>query len=319
MRFRDNQRLSIRHGIAVILALSTQVVVADTELSNQATSSRPTPSMSDQAPNFKPPINTPQPFVQPQETEALESSQHFDNQTEQPTDNTENNAVQQIFHERRMAVRQAQMERERQRNMAALRKRWEARRARLNARYQRMRRRAAAEGVQLADIPPWDEAGTSNSPTVDHTQVPRSHESVAESTMPEDRDRDRDRDMSHPPVSAVPDMPNARPRRQNFGNQPYLERMQAIIDGMTPEERDACTTVHRLSMGLMQHSRPYMQPPMPPVYHNAPRGYGTHRQGAGYDYYPNGPTGYSPYSSRHNSQGYERGIKYQAPDWRGEW
>jgi hypothetical protein len=270
----------------------------------------------DQAPNFKPPINTPQPFAQTQETEALGSSQHFDDQTEQPADNTENNAVQRIFHERRMAVIRAQRENERKRKMAALQKRWEARRARLNARYQRMRQRAAADGVQLADTPPWDEAGTSNSPTANHPPAHRSPESVAESTMPADAARDRD--MSHPPVSAVPDMPNARPGPQNFGNQPYLERMQAIIDGMTPEERDACTTVHRLSMGLMQRSTPYMQPPMPPVYHNAPHGYGTHRQGAGYDYYPNGPTGYGPYP-RHNPQGYDRGIKYQAPDWRGEW
>lgn len=98
--------------------------------------------------------------------------------------------------------------------------------------------------------------------------------------------------------------------RSSSAMQNNLERMQAVINGMTPEERDVCTTVHRLSVGLMQSSSiPPPQPIAEPNYGGGPR------YGYGYpDEYRRIPNGYGNYGG-----GYGRPYAYPnyVPDWQG--
>lgn len=42
---------------------------------------------------------------------------------------------------------------------------------------------------------------------------------------------------------------------------PDMEKLQAVIDGMSPEEREACMIMHRMHMGAMQAPRRPMMPP----------------------------------------------------------
>jgi hypothetical protein len=135
-----------------------------------------------------------------------------------------------------------------------------ARISELNSRYQQLRQDAQADGIDLADTPPWTNA--------------------------------------------------------NFSTN--LERMQAIINAMTPEERDVCTTVHRLSMGLMQSSAPPLAPPPPYGYASYPPGYG--RAPTGYSNYGYVPEpnyyGYPNYSyGNYNRGGYRVPESWQGIGW----
>lgn len=106
-----------------------------------------------------------------------------------------------------------------------------------------------------------------------------------------------------------------------------LERMQTVINNMTPEERDVCTTVHRLSMGLMQSSvMPPPQSPPPPL---EPNRYGYSEYGRvpnyGYNAYPYSNAPVNPYPNTQGGYGYPasgygygRGAGYRTPDyWQG--
>ncbi len=86
------------------------------------------------------------------------------------------------------------------------------------------------------------------------------------------------RDMPEPPP--MPEMPD-------------MEKIQAVIDGMSPEEREACMTMHRMHMRSMQ-SQPR---PMPPAQGGYGRGYG-YGPGMGY-----GRPGYG-HGQGHQCRGY---------------
>jgi hypothetical protein len=320
MLFKNRQQLGGRYGAAIILALlAPPIMAADIQMSEPAASSQLAPGISDSAPPLEPAvpsttysITAPPGFANRQETAPLNSTKPVDEQTEQEQSHEingsrGNNAVQRIFHERQMAERKANWD---NRRKMELRKRWETRRAKLHARYQKLRQQAIEDGVQLPNTPPWDEAETNDSPAADDSFAHRPEESAAllAPNMPPNAEHDTSSASSNQPFTA------AGP--QTLSNQLDLERMQAVINGMTPEERDVCTTVHRLSMGLMQHSAPPAPPPMP-EYYPAPRNYGiAPGQGAaGYDY-PNGPAGYGPPPRHYNQRGYDRGMRHRP--WQGD-
>lgn len=324
MLFQDKQRLGIQRGITIIvILLASAVMAAEMPISTTDASAQLAPKIPNPAPTIALPTAAPSSSVASQKIEKLNSTSPMGGQTEQPQshadDNsgTGNNAVQRIFRERQMAERKANQENMRR---MELRKRWEARRAKLSTYYQKLRQKAADDGVKLSDIPPWDEAETNHSPTNTGSPfVPRSQEFAA--PLAPNVQSNAEDDVSHQPFPARP---------QTFSNQPDLERMQAVIDGMTPEERDVCTTVHRLSMGLMQHLPPPAQPPMP-EYYSPPSGYGRNPgrmpgiapgQGTSYDY-SNGPAEYGPHpgynSPGYSPRSYDRGMKYQAPNWQSDW
>jgi len=246
-----------------------------------------------------------------QEQPATNISESNNPPAQQNTD--DDNAIQRIFHNRRQAAIEAHKKAQ-QRSMAARRKYWEAQIARLNARYQRLRQRAAADGVNFSETPPWNAANMDVSTTQKFRQDEQN--SNATNIFPQP--------LTAPAVPPSPDSSQSVYKQpQSTDTPPDLERMQAIINGMTQEERDACTTVHRLSMGLMQYSRPYQHPP---IYYNIPPHYGyVPRPGfSGYGY-PRSTNGYNPYAGYRSypyGSGYNSGIRhYQqpSPNWRNQW
>ncbi|KOR30154.1 hypothetical protein TI03_00175, partial [Achromatium sp. WMS1] len=215
MQLQKKQRLSI-YSIAILLAFIVQDIIA-ADATSSGTESDVRQLTTDAS------------------GQTPNTSPADDDHTSQLSPQTENHAKQQrMFQKQRLAAKQAYQARKR----AALRKHWATRLAQMNARYKKLRRQAAADGVVLPDVPPWHGSAHGNLTTVAPDFPPYSPE---EPVTPPPASN-----MSYPPVT---------PDSETPANQPNLEQMQAIIDGMTPEERDVCTTVHRLSMGLTQHSR----------------------------------------------------------------
>ncbi|KOR30567.1 hypothetical protein TI04_05145 [Achromatium sp. WMS2] len=217
------------------------------------------------------------------------------------------------------AQRMAANAERREQAQAQARAHWEARLADLNTRYQELRRRAAANGVQLSDSPPWNAAPEANPGPV--FSYPLSGDNNAPPVAPEYPNNGHD-PMTQPPPSGLPPQVN-------------LEHMQEVINGMSPEEREVCTTVHRLSMGFMQHQMP--PPPPPPAYdqggnapypQNAAPDYGQGNPGPYYNnfgrmqdprYAPNNYGQYNYPPPPPPNPGYAPNPRYQAPHWRNGW
>jgi hypothetical protein len=204
-------------------------------------------------------------------------------------------AKRQAAWEQRRTEQQARHER---RRAMSPEERWKMRRAELAARYQELRQRAAEHGVEMASTPPWDEEAPVN-------KMPPMQQSP---------------DASYPPA---------------FGDHPEWDRqqdwaqLQAVVDGMTQEERDVCTIIHRLSTRLM-HPTPSVMPPPERGYGPeagpgpgawAPYGHAPgYRPGPSYDGYRMAPgyaraPRYAPDPYYDPRFGYGRGMGY-SPGWR---
>jgi hypothetical protein len=207
-------------------------------------------------------------------------------------------AERQAKHEKRMAERKAKWEK--MRSMTP-EERWKAHQADLNARYQELRRRAAENGVQMSETAPW-EAGPSGPMSAEGH--PWSQEQMPPQAPP------------MPPQGGISPPPTMPPAAEGH---PDWAKLQAVIDGMTPEEREACTTVHRLSMSMPVQPSMRSLPPPPergygadyrsaPGYGAAPP-YGGYGAGPGYSNGPGYGYGYGP------GYGYYGRGMGNAPDW----
>jgi len=253
-----------------------------------AAAATPAPAAAAPVPVAEPPAAPPVaelPPPVPPMMEAPQSPTLPDEMAKRQADYAQQAAERQAAHEKRMAERKAHWER-----MRAMtpEERWKARRAELSARYQELRRRADESGMELPETAPW-EAGMSG--PIGTEEHPWGQEQMS---------------------------PNGPPTSEGH---PDWEKLQAVINGMTPEEREACTTVHRLSMGTPMP--PVLPPPergYDPNYGPAPGygmapGYGSGGYGAGPGYSGGPGYGYGPgYGNAPGYGYYGRGMG-NAPDW----
>ena len=162
-----------------------------------------------------------------------------------------------------------------------------------NEHYQDLRKRAEAMGVILPESPPWASSGMQMvRPSMEERM--RQHEKMMNMT-PEERDAERQahyQEMQERAKAMGVELPQTPPweQRQAMMDEAWAKQ-QAVIDGMTDEERAACHAMHRRHMGMMMDNN---QRPMMPGYGMGPgmgQGMGPGMMGPGYGY---GPAPYGP-------------------------
>ncbi len=176
---------------------------------------------------------------------------------------------------------------------AAMQQRWRER----EARYEDLKQRAKEVGVMLPEDPPWKSSGMGAMPE-DMAERMQRHQAMMSMT-PEERMAAREeyyKEMQARAKERGIDLPDTPPwkARQSAMDQTW-EKHQAVIDGMTDEERAACHAMHQRHMGMMRDypERPMMRNPgmMGPGM-MGPGTMGPGMMGPGYGYGPN------PYGSQ---------------------
>ncbi|WP_177418419.1 hypothetical protein [endosymbiont of Lamellibrachia barhami] len=172
------------------------------------------------------------------------------------------------------------------RSMQSMEERMKAR----EKRYEALQKRALESGVLLPDRPTW----------MDKPEVADLRPSMEErmermkalrNMNSEERDAyrlERYQEMRERAAEVGLDLPEKppwkdRPARPELNQDDEWARQQAVIDGMTPEERAACHAMHRRHMRQMGPGRGMMQRPQMPAMPG--RGFGPGRMmgpGAGY-------------------------------------
>lgn len=163
-----------------------------------------------------------------------------------------------------------------------------------NERYQELRQRAEKSGVMLPEKPPWETSGYGSMQQRPDMQARRKQHEMMMSMSPEERETARMahyEEMRKQAKERGVDMPETPPwkQRQEMMDDEW-KKHQAVIDGMSDEERAACHAMHQRHMGMMRGrtERPMMQGPMG-------RGMGPGAgQGYGYGPAPYGPGPYAP-------------------------
>ncbi|MBL3589601.1 MAG: hypothetical protein JMN24_07375 [gamma proteobacterium endosymbiont of Lamellibrachia anaximandri] len=175
---------------------------------------------------------------------------------------------------------------EHHRSMQSMEERMKAR----EKRYEALQKRALESGVLLPDHPSW--MGKPEVADLRPSMEERMERMKALRNMdPEERDAyrlERYQDMRERAAEVGLDLPvkppwKDRPARPELNQDDEWARQQAVIDGMTPEERAACHAMHRRHMRQMGPGRGMMQPPQMPAMPG--RGFGPGRMmgpGAGY-------------------------------------
>jgi hypothetical protein len=161
-----------------------------------------------------------------------------------------------------------------------------------DARYEDLKARASEVGVMLPEDPPWKSTGMGMRPGM--AERMQRHQAMM-SMSPEERMAAREEHYKEMQARAKErgfDMPDTPPweARQSAMDEEWAKH-QAVIDGMTDEERAACHAMHRRHMGMMRRElpeRPMMRGPgvgrgmMEPGY-----GYGPHPYAPPYFWDPN--------------------------------
>ncbi|RDH86629.1 MAG: hypothetical protein DIZ78_06905 [endosymbiont of Escarpia spicata] len=157
---------------------------------------------------------------------------------------------------------------EHHRSMQSMEERMKAR----EKRYEALQKRALESGVLLPDHPSWMEK-----PEVADLRPSMEERMERMKSLrnmnPEERDAyrlERYQDMRERAAEVgldLPEMPpwKDRPARPELNQDDEWARQQAVIDGMTPEERAACHAMHRRHMRQMGPGRGMMQPPQMPA------------------------------------------------------
>lgn len=137
--------------------------------------------------------------------------------------------------------------------LAAMEQRWRER----DARYQELVERAKEMGVMLPNEPPWssarnemmsDMAARRSRHQAMMSMTPEERMAAREAELQAMRERARDRGVSRP------DNPYGE-AGQPAGDEDWA-RHQAVIDGMTDEQRAACHAMHRRHMGMARYHMP---------------------------------------------------------------
>ncbi len=146
--------------------------------------------------------------------------------------------------------------------MSAMQQRWSER----EARYEDLKQRAKEVGVMLPEDPPWKTSGMRAMPE-DVAERLQRHQAMMSMT-PEERMAAREeyyKEMQARAKERGIDLPDTPPwkARQSAMDEAW-EKHQAVIDGMTDEERAACHAMHQRHMGMMMRDlpeRPMMRNP----------------------------------------------------------
>ncbi len=172
--------------------------------------------------------------------------------------------------------------------MAAMQERLRER----DARYEELKARAKEAGVMLPEDPPWKSSGMGMMP--DMAERMQRHQAMMNMT-PEERMASREsyyKEMQARAKERGIDLPETPPWQSRPSADDDWAKTQAVIDGMTPEERAACHAMHSRHMSMM---RDMPQRPMGPGM-SAPgmmgpgmmdQGWGPGAMGPGYGYGPN--------------------------------
>lgn len=139
--------------------------------------------------------------------------------------------------------------------------RWESR----NEHYEDLKKRAEAMGVILPEKPPWSSSAMGMMrPSMEERM--QQHERMMSMT-PQEMEAARAehyQEMRERAKEAGVDLPETPPweQRQSMMKDEWA-RQQAVIDGMTDEQRAACQAMHRRQMGMMWENpeRPMMGRP----------------------------------------------------------
>ncbi len=161
-----------------------------------------------------------------------------------------------------------------------------------DARYEELKARAKEAGVMLPEDPPWKSAGMGMMP--DMAERMQRHQAMMNMT-PEERMAAREsfyQEMQARAEERGIDLPDSPPWQSRAYPDDDWAKTQAVIDGMTPEERAACHAMHSRHMGMMRNmpQRP-MGPGMSAPGMMGPgmmdQGWGPGAMGPGYGYGPN--------------------------------
>ncbi len=175
---------------------------------------------------------------------------------------------------------------EHRRSMQSMEERMNAR----EKRYEALQKRALESGVLLPDHPTWmDKPEVADLRPSMEERMERMK--VLRNMNLDERDAyrlERYQDMRERASEVGLDLPEKppwkdRPARPELSQDDEWARQQAVIDGMTPEERAACHAMHRRHMRQMGPGRGMMQHPQMPMMPG--RGFGPGRMmgpGAGY-------------------------------------
>ena len=183
-----------------------------------------------------------------------------------------------------------------------------------NQAYEDLKKRAQSMGVILPEKPPWSTPGGMESMMQSRMQPPPEYKPMSQEEMEllrkkhyEEMDalrKQRYEEMRERAKAAGIDMPETPPWEQAQSNSDdERARQQAIIDGMSDEQRAACQAMHWRQMGMWDApQRPMMPAPgmgrgMGPGMMNRGYGYGPDAYGYGPDSYGYGP---DPYAGRQN-------------------
>jgi hypothetical protein len=164
------------------------------------------------------------------------------------------------------------------------------------ARYAELKQRAKEAGVMLPDEPPWKSAGMAQRP--DRSERMQRHQAMMNMT-PDERMAAREKhyqEMREQAKQRGVEMPETPPweARQSAMQEEWAKH-QAVIDGMSDEERAACHAMHRRHMGMRHRERPQRYPMQRPERDAGIMGPG-YGPGAGYGpgYAPGYGQGYGP-------------------------
>jgi hypothetical protein len=135
-----------------------------------------------------------------------------------------------------------------------MQQRWRER----EARYEELKQRAKEVGVMLPEDPPWKSSGMGMMPE-DMAERMQRHQAMMAMT-PEERMAAREeyyKEMRARAEERGIDLPDTPPwkARQSAMDEAW-EQHQAVIDGMTDEERAACHAMHQRHMGRMMRDYP---------------------------------------------------------------
>ncbi len=167
--------------------------------------------------------------------------------------------------------------------------------------YAELKQRAEEAGVMLPERPPWRDRSAMQSVRPD-MQERMEHRQKMQSMTPEERDAfrmERYQEMRERAQEIGMEMPETPPwkQRQSAMEEEWAKH-QAVIEGLSDEERAACHAMHRRHMRqagpgpmmrrpAMQQQRPVFQGQMP-GYGYGPAPYGPAPYGPGGNYWDQG-------------------------------
>ena len=184
-------------------------------------------------------------------------------------------------------------------SLEGMEERWQRR----NQHYEDLKKRAETLGVILPEKPPWEASGAMDSLRPSMEERMQRHEQMM-SMSPDEiaamrkQHYEEMRDRAKADGVDLPELPPWERHQQMMDDE--WTKQQAVIDGMTDEERAACHAMLRRQMGMWDYpERPKM--PAPGMGPGMGRGMGPGMMGPGYGYGPD-PYGYGPdpYSGRQN-------------------